>query len=59
MDITPHYGVAFEEVMKSLWDVVETINKCDELKMKFSETHKEHIEIAQGFQNKSSAHFDN
>ena len=59
MDIAPHHGVAFEEVMRSVYDIVEAINKCDELKMKSPESHEEQIEIAQNFQNKSSVHFDN
>ena len=41
MDIAPHHGVAFEEVMRSVYDIVEAINKCGELKMKFPEILEE------------------
>ena len=35
MDIAPHHGVGFDEVMRSVWEVVEAVNSCDELQMKF------------------------
>ena len=35
MDIAPNHGVGFDEVMKSVWAVVDAVNSCDDLKMKF------------------------
>ena len=47
------------EVMKSLWEVVDAVNSCDRLAIKFPDTHKKQDEIASGFKQKSRAHFDN
>ena len=59
MDIAPHHGVAFQEVMKSVWHVVDAVNSSDELKMSFPDSHADQHKIAEGFQAKSSANFDN
>ena len=57
-DIAPHHGVGFDEVMKSVWEVVDLVNKCEKLQFKFPDTHVKQKRIALGFKKKSSANFD-
>ena len=57
-DIAPYHGVGFDEVMSSVWTVVDAVNKCEELQIKFPATHAEQKKIAKGFEKKSSANFD-
>ena len=56
-DIAPYHGVGFDEVMKSVWHVVDAVNQCEKLKIKFPDTHVEQKKIAKGFQEISSAKF--
>ena len=59
MDIAPHQECAFDEVMKSVWAVVDAVNTCDKLKMRFPKTYAEQMEVAEGFKKKSKAGFKN
>ena len=56
-DIAPYHGVGFDEVMKSVWHVVDAVNKCEKLQIKFPYMHAEQKKIAKGFQDISSAKF--
>ena len=57
MDIAPCHGVGFNEVMKSVWAVVDAVNSCEELKMKFPGIYAEQLNIVEGFKKKLRAHF--
>jgi hypothetical protein len=58
-DIAPYHGVNPYEVIKSVWIVVDAINNCQQLKIKFPQTYGEQEMIAEGFRKVSSAKFDN
>ena len=49
MDIAPHPECSFDEVMKSVWAVVDAVNTCDKLKMRCPKTYAEQVEVAEGF----------
>ena len=36
MDISPNHGVSMDETMKSVWEVVQAVNSCKELKLPLS-----------------------
>jgi hypothetical protein len=57
-DIMTAMGIGRSEVFKSLWVVVESINKCPELDICFPTDHNEQRQIAIDFKAKSSAGFD-
>ena len=44
-DISLNHGVHYQEVMKSVWIVVDLVNLCEELKIHFSSTHLSLIHI--------------
>ena len=56
-DIALVHGVAFTEVFKSLWKVVNAVNRCKELEIKFPNNWDEQREIAAQFLKKSKAGF--
>lgn len=57
-DIFQVHGVHLNEVYTSVWAVVDAINLCPELQMKFPSNHEEQREIAQAFKEKSKADLD-
>ena len=59
IDIVPLQGVEFNKILNSVWEVVDVVNKSDELKMKFPDTYEEQIQIAHGFQKKLKVNFAN
>lgn len=59
LDIFQVHGVHYQEVYNSLWIVVDAINSCPELQIKFPTNHQTQLEIASGFQKISRAGFDN
>ena len=56
-DIMLAFGIGRADVSKSIWIVVDAINQCEELALKFPEDHDAQRAIADGFYNKSSAGF--
>ena len=57
LDIMLIHGVSFSSVFTSVWGVVDCVNKCKELDLKFP-TKEEQIEISYGYKQKSGALFD-
>ena len=45
--------------MKSVWIIVDLVNLCDSIKIKFPCTHSEQNTVAQGLKKKSWVGFDN
>ena len=58
-DIQLVFGISNSEVYKSLWLVVDAINKTTEFDIVYPSSHEEQREISQGFQSMSEANFDN
>ena len=58
LDIAPHHGVGLREVMESVWQVVDLVNNCEKLKIKFPATHEEQLKNTDGFKEKSKSGFD-
>ena len=56
-DIALVHGVAYTEVFKSLWKVVNAVNKCKELEIKFPDNWDGQRGIAAQFLKKSKAGF--
>ena len=57
-DIALSFGIANSEVFESVWEVVDAIHKLPNFSLQFPESHEEQQRLAQGFLNKSGAHFD-
>ena len=57
-DISLTHGVSHTEVFNSVWLVVQAVNKCSELDIKFPSDHAKQREIATGFASKSAACFE-
>ena len=53
-DIFQVHGGHYVEVYKSVWLVVDAINQCPELQIRFPTSHEKQREIAKGFQRKST-----
>jgi hypothetical protein len=56
-DIALVHGVSHTEVFRSVWFVVDAVNRCDPLSFSFPSDHKEQKAIAKGFQSKSQPSF--
>jgi hypothetical protein len=56
-DIALVHGVAYTEVYKSVWKVVDAVNKCKELEIQFPDNWDEQRQLAAQFQKKSKAGF--
>ena len=54
LDIGDLHGVGCQEVLNSLWDVVDAIHASPELDIRFPDSHVEQTEIMEGFRSKSS-----
>ena len=52
------YRVAFSEVYKSIWKIVDAINACKKLTIKFPNYDEQKV-IAEGFKMKSWVNFNN
>ena len=57
LDIMLIHGVSFTSVFTSVWGVVDCVNKCKELELKFP-SKEEQLEISYGYKQKSGALFD-
>ena len=58
INIMQTHGVAFSEVYKSIWKIVDAINACKKLSIKFP-NHVDQRIIAEGFKSKSWVEFHN
>jgi hypothetical protein len=56
-DIVLVHGISNSEVFNSVWKVVDAVNSCKELTIRFPKNHKEQRDIARGFEEKSDAGF--
>jgi hypothetical protein len=59
LDIFQVHGVGVNEVMTSVWKVVDAINQCTNLQIRFPEDHGEQNRIALAFQRKSEVGYSN
>ena len=48
-DISLNHCVHYQEIMKSVWIVVDLVNLCEELKIHFPSTYSEQEKIGNGF----------
>ena len=58
IDIMQTHGVGYDEVYTSVWAIVDAINACPKLQIKFP-NHQQQQHIAAGFKKKSFVGFDN
>ena len=58
MDTMQTHGVGYDKVYNSVWNVVDAINSCPHLAIKFLD-HEKQQKIANGFKKKSWVNFDN
>jgi hypothetical protein len=56
-DILVVHRISFTEVFRSIWKVINAINKCGTLKVSFPTNHIVQKRIEAGFWNKSRARF--
>ena len=57
IDIMQTHGVGYDGVYKSVWEIIDAINTCPQLRMKFP-NHQQQNNIACGFQKKLFIHLD-
>jgi DDE superfamily endonuclease len=57
-DLAVMHGISTTEVYRSVWIVVDAINKCIQLQIQFPEDHVEQRRLALGFRERSDAGFD-
>ena len=53
------HGISHSKVYNSVWEVVDAVNACEELALKFPTTHQSQREVVQAFKALSSPGFDN
>ncbi|KAL3803836.1 hypothetical protein HJC23_003998 [Cyclotella cryptica] len=58
LDIADLHGVADDEVLNSVWDIIDAIHLTPEMNITFPETYHDQIECAQGFKVKSRMDID-
>ena len=58
LDIALVFGICYKDVMKSVWAVVNAINKTPEFAILYPECPDEQSKIAEGFKRRSTAGFD-
>ena len=58
LDICDHHGVNDYEVVRSVWFVVDAINKAPQMNIEFPRTHEGQAIIAEGFKKKSDIDID-
>ena len=56
-DIMCKYGVSHTEVFRSVWFVVDAVNKVEDFHISYPSTREEQMRIADGFKKKSGAGF--
>jgi len=59
VDIALVHGVSPREVHNTIWEVVDAVNACKDLKLEFPENHAKQMQIASEFEGLSKAGFDN
>ena len=59
LDILQVHGVSYTEVYYSFWNIIDAINACPQLRIKFPNEYDKQKEIAAGFQQKSAVGFPN
>ena len=59
IDIMQTHGVSYTDVYKSVWLVVDAINSCPELQIRFPVDYAAQQELADAFKKKSFPGFDN
>jgi hypothetical protein len=57
LDIFQVHGVGYEQVYNSVCEVVDAINQCPEIQIRFPTDHRAQLLIAEGFQKKSRVGF--
>ena len=57
-DIAASHGISHTNVFRSLWRVVDAVNKCPELAITFPVDHEQQYAIAAEFKKKSAPGFD-
>lgn len=57
-DIALTHGVGENEVLKSVWGIVDAINQTKSMDIIFPQTYEEQLEVARGFQEKSAINID-
>ena len=58
-DISEMHGVNYQEVMQSVWKIVDLVNMCEEIKIEFPSSYAEQEKVADGFKKKSWVQFNN
>ena len=58
-DISQNHGVSTNEVMKSVWTIVDLVKMCEQIKINFPSIHADQEKVADGFKKKSWVEFDN
>ena len=58
VDIGDHHGVKSDEVVRSVWAVVDAIHSAPQMKIEFPRSHQEQYRVAQGFRAKSDINID-
>ena len=58
-DIMQTHGVGYDEVYNSVWLVVDVVNKCEALQIRFPDDHASQQLVASGFKSKSKVNFSN
>jgi len=58
-DIALVHGISHSAVFESVWEIVDAVNGCPELEIKFPEDHTVQKQIAAGFKKNSKANFNN
>jgi hypothetical protein len=57
LDIAPLYGIAVNEVLRSVWRVVDAVNNYPKFRIEYPSCHEEQKKIAKKFREKSGADF--
>ncbi len=57
LDIAPLYGIAVNEVLRSVWRVVDAVNNYPKFRIEYPSCHEEQKRIARKFREKSGADF--
>ena len=57
-DLMSSHGIGYNDVYSSIWDIVDAINLCAKLRIKFP-SHDEQKRTANSFARKSAVGFDN
>ena len=59
LDITISHGISHSCVYESIWQVVDAVNQCENLAIRYPTSHETQKEIAEGFSRKSDCSFNN